>query len=138
MTTHAGRLTISRPSRMDGKETITIRLDDEASATEVIAIEVDAASFALALTGLGRMPVSFEANVQRLGLRREHREMIVPLPDPVPRDEEALAGILAPYEVEGWVGRAGDLTNQHNRIRDRAGNGARVIFERWVPMEQTP
>lgn len=113
-----GKLSISR--RDDGE--IWIEVIDVDSGVMTMGLTVKPEEFAFALTGMARMPCDVEWNVDRLGMTRETKVERIPLIGGSDQD------LLAPYCVDGWEPRKGDLRNHHNH----ADGKATVVFTRWV------
>lgn len=133
-----GGLSISRPSGNIGPDYIEIRVVDELSGSQFVSVRVPLAGFAEAVTGRGHVDCEFDFRPELVGLKREHKEEFVPYDDLSyyarhgDRDEVA-AEAFAPFEIDGWKGRADDLFNHHRRGKD----GSRVTFIRYVPIENT-
>jgi hypothetical protein len=124
-----GKITISRwHSNQDG-DGMSIEVWDEVSGVSFLEVEMTPHDFALALTGLARQECTFELRgVQNIGKVREQKTVIIEVTGGVRENEKA--ALLAPFEVDGWKGYAGDLGNSHHRV----GNGYRVSFSRFVDL----
>lgn len=130
-----GSVTISRPQRSDDVRYIQIEFTDESSGVNFLTARVGLEEFAETLTGLARNPCEFELRPSLVGKIHQHKEEFVPCKDLYVNNASDRAIIaekaLAPFEVDGWKGRADDLFNHHRRGR----NGARVTFVRYVEPE---
>lgn len=128
------KLTISRPSGTDTGY-ITIRVMDGDSGSHFVDVKVPYEEFALAITGMGHVDCSAVVRgLNRLGLVRENKSEVITLPPSVSRVEQddEINDLLAPYEVDGWIGNRDDFKNWHRRSRSPSGNTITVSFQRWV------
>lgn len=131
-----GSLTISRPRGADA-DYIELSITDEKSGTQFLSARIGLSDFAEALMGLGYVPCKFDLRADRVGLRYEHKEEFVPFTDNgyyahgSKEREEIAAAALAPFEIDGWKGRADDFFNHHRR----GSGGVRVTFTRYVAEE---
>lgn len=67
-----GKISISCPSYGDGRQAISISIEDTASRIEFLEIEIPLAGFAEAITGLSSVPMTFETRgLEYVGLKRE-------------------------------------------------------------------
>lgn len=121
-----GKITISRVS--GSSEYIRIVVVDEKSGCEIVEARLEFDEYARALTGEGRVNCRLRYNETSLiGKTKQTKRVVVPC-SPEERRDADLGKLLAPFEVDGWIGRIADLTNPHNR----EGDGYSVIFERWI------
>lgn len=137
MTTHQGSITISRVTSSHGDPYIQVSVQDETSRHQFIEMTMGMEAFAMALTGMGAQPLTFDLrDVDYVGKRREVKEELVPRPlssrDYLPNLIAAV--VLKPFEVDGWVGRADDLWNHHKAVGDKQ----RVLFTRYVDIKESP
>lgn len=124
MTKYTGKLTISRTNTNQGSDFVSITLSEEGSHTRVLALDMDFASFAQALLGMGYQPCTFKANVENLGKVREFKVVKVLWS----RDLEA-AFACAPFETDGWKACLED----YDRPSKKDGAGyVSVDFTRYV------
>lgn len=76
------RVTISRPSRGDGKESIRIKIYDEGSRLTIFEGDMDPAVFAMALTGLSDQPCTGTASIASYAIGKvrvyEKRDIVLP------------------------------------------------------------
>lgn len=111
-----GELTISRYSSTD---TIKVTVYDCASGCEVAEIELSAKDLAMALTGLGNVDCSFELHAKYAGMEYQHKTVEIQVPVSTGRiSNEQAKDLVAPFEIEGWLGRLSDLSNPHRRNKD--------------------
>lgn len=137
MTTRQGSVTISRVSSTHGSPYIQISVRDEASRHQFIELTLSMEAFAMAVTGMGAQPLTFDLRgVDYVGKRREVKEELVPRPPSIENAyrNEVAATTLAPFEVDGWVGRVDDLWDHHKAV----GNKQRVVFTRYISGEENP
>lgn len=137
MTTHQGSITIGRVTSTHGDPYIQVSVQDETSRHHFIELTMSMEAFAMALTGMGAQPLTFDLRgVDYVGKRREIKDELVPRPPSVERtrQSEAAAIVLAPFETDGWVGRADDLWNHHKAV----GCQQRVLFTRYVDNKESP
>lgn len=150
-----GKLTISRmTSNFNNPRPIRITLKDDLSSCEVVEINLSLEAFANAITAAGFQPCEFEFNASGVvGKKREHKTEVVFIPNKIGYkkgnngDRKAVQPYLAPYEVDGWKGRASDALNSHNWDREQrsppkgakvdSGNWTTIVFERWVDVPET-
>lgn len=131
MTTHQGSITISRVSSTHGDPYIQVSIQDETSRHQFIELTMSMEAFAMALTGMGAQPLMFDLRgVDYVGKRREFKNELVPRPPSTERacQNDVAVIVLAPFEKDGWVGRADDLWNHHKAVGDKQ----RVLFTRYV------
>lgn len=136
MTTHQGSITISRVTSSHGDPYIQVSVQDETSRHQFIELTMSMEAFAMAVTGMGAQPLTFDLRgVGYVGKRREIKDELVPRPPSVEnaRRDEAAAIVLAPFETDGWVGRTDDLWNHHKA----AGDKQRVLFTRYVDSKES-
>lgn len=130
-----GNLTIARAS--DGFIYLTIT--DAKSKIRVIEAKLTPEQVGLAITGMAlsdSIPLSYWAD-ERIGKTREYKTELI-LSDlnqhPYHPYDNRLAharALVAPYEVDGWVGNDADMLNHHRSV----GNRQKVLFTRWVDEE---
>jgi len=125
-----GQLSINRVSGF--QDYVCIRVTDKLSGHDFLELDVDFEEFAKAVTGFSLQKCVFKLrSMNTVGKKREIKHEIVQRPtkyDSQARDDE-INGILAPYEIDGWVGSRYDITNHHNWTGD---NKVRVCFRRYV------
>lgn len=124
-----GTVYIGRMNCSHEDDYIVIELRDEQAHVIAAKAKIDLASFAKALTSQAS-ECNIEFNDSGLvGKTREHKIEAVEVPGPVYGIPDAeLKKHLAPFEVDGWIGRIADLKNP-NRRHDGKND---VGFERWV------
>lgn len=131
-----GTITISRPHGSHGPEQVSIEVTDELSGTRVLTAKIPVEEFADVLFGSAHTPCEFDLYPDLVGLKREHKEELVPFNGgyyPAQDRAEVAAKAFAPFEVDGWEGRADDLFNHHRQ----GGGWSRVSFVRYVEPETT-
>jgi hypothetical protein len=131
-----GKITITRTqNNREDPRIIHIQIEDGSSSARIIDLVMTPEDFGNAITGLVMQECEYQlTNADKVGKVREVKTEIVPVPvDWFIRGSGAPPALLKPYEVDGWLGRAEDLTNSHNRT----GNGGyRVVFVRYVDAEE--
>jgi hypothetical protein len=129
-----GNFSISRLSCSDGRSYIRINVTEEASRVQFLELEVELADFAKALTGLGYQECDLELRrLDLLGKQLEIKTEVVPRPKGWKVDESEVKRILAPFEVDGWLGCTRDLCNHHNWVgQDKVS----VVFHRYVDKQK--
>jgi len=111
----------------------SIDIEDKLSGTCVVDVTISDEEFAAALGSLGARPCVMRLTPKHAGKRGENKRERVPWDGRAyPRDEAAERVALAPFEVDGWTARDGDLANSHNRNSDGTYN---VVFYRYVEDE---
>lgn len=131
-----GKITLGRYDNYDEPLPIHITIKDDLSGIEFIKISMTLENLANLITNRGYIDCDFEFNaIEKVGLTREHKTEIVELPEEImfiskPENEKVLDDALKPFEVDGWIGRKSDLTNYHNRVKNK--NAFSVSFFRWV------
>lgn len=126
---NTGTLSISRYNQ-DRRMRITLR--DDNSHTRVVEIEILPEELMLALTALAERPCAFEVNASKVGMKREHKTVLVnrvPTGTPWEQRDATARLLLAPHEVDGWVGSVDDMFNGHCTV----GDCQWVTFHRCVP-----
>lgn len=152
-----GRISISRPNRSSGVETINIEITDETSRTRFLEVEIDMADFARALTGLSYVPIKFDlVRSDLVGTLKENKTEVIVVPRSLCYNSDDKIDyvrkmFLEPYEKEGWYARDGleSFSNSHNYLSDKetAKRGivigpnekaVEVVFFRNVRVDGTP
>ena len=140
MKTLPARISISRPSRGDGKQYIKIEILDDKSHCQAVEVQIGYAEFAQALTGLGHIECQMEFNDSGIiGKKREHKSMIVKIPSFLSSDKKyakALRAVLEVYEEDGWRAYDSSAVNPHNwtktQEREEGFHNVNVTFTRYV------
>lgn len=126
-------LSIGRCS--DGR--IRLTLEDGASGVQFCELDLAAADWGNAVTGLETTCGATLRGLERIGTRHEykHEEITQPEERPLRRGRPQYArSLLAPFEQDGWMGRAEGIFNEHNFLRNTPeGPVYRIGFDRWVP-----
>lgn len=128
-----GRISISRfMSNRKPERGISITVEDESSGVRFLDLTLSAENFGNAVTGLGSLECEFELRgTDLVGLKQEHKEESVAVPEfPGRLSDKQISLLLAPYEVDGWMGRGQDLNNHHRY--DNKSKTVRVTFFRYV------
>lgn len=132
MTNLLGQITIVRSS----DDMIRIYIEDCASGCRAIEVSIEFEAFARAVTGMGFVSCMIEQfNVSsNVGLTREvKQENIHPPPYTLEQTDADFAKVIAPFEVDGWVGDISTLRNHHNSQED---GSRRVTFRRWLSLSK--
>ncbi len=119
------QVVVTRPQGRKGTD-VCIQVTDELSHVQFVEIYMDHEQFSVALgssIGIGEFELR---GVDVVGMTAENKTEVVPF-----KCGDDPAEALAPFEVDGWKGRSGDLGNMHRHV----GNGYRVVFFRHVPTE---
>ncbi len=137
MDTLKGTIHIGRWSGGDEGRPVHIELTDEDSGCRAVTIEMSLAEFGDALTGRGMVPCRFEFNDSgMIGTLAQNKEEHVPVPAWSDRKDGWQKRALAPFEVDGWRARSGDIDNSHRSTKNKDGQPAQnVVFFRNVPKE---
>jgi len=128
-------LTISRPAWGDGRTAISIKVGDDASRIEFLAIEIPLADFAEALTGLSKVECDAEVRgLENVGLTRESKQIEFLVGDvdvDWDRREENICRLAEEATPEGW--NPPTYFGSRGSFFDRDGERwARGYAERWV------
>jgi len=130
-----GNVTISRVNTGDGQY-MEIRITDGSSGTEFVEAKLSLENFAQAIIGLGYVECEIETRrLDLVGKKREHKtEMVACNGWELDRkDESAINNVLAPYEIDGWIGSHYDMKNSKNY---RGHETVKVSFTRYVDAKQ--
>lgn len=136
---HQGKLSISRWHGTGGSG-VSFEVEDAVSGSLILRGEISVAEFAEALFGLSNRPITFKVCTSVLGMKSEHRDILIPRPERTGKNFDRLAYVKRHAKDElkdGWkVFRQDDVTNHHNW----APNGmVRVGLMRWTePQPITP
>jgi hypothetical protein len=128
------RVTITRNSR----DEIWIYIQDYRASANIVEVKMTTEAFALAVTGLGSVEATAEFNDSgNVGMVAQNKTEMVPIPSSgKTRGGEWEAKALAPFEVNGWRARSGDISNHHRWSRDKNGQEWQsVVFFRHVTVE---
>lgn len=128
-----GSIRITRPQCSTGEEIISIRIEDELSATAFLDIEMSYRDFVIALTS-GNGEMEFTARgIENVGKRHECEKFTFPFEAHEPystRDERAYAEGLK-HCPEGWT------MDNYFGSRSSFGQGfAQATIRRWVEVEE--
>lgn len=111
-----------------------LQITDVEAGVTFLEIALTDAQFSDLLSNVNTTASAEVLGPELIGTLRETKHEIVTLPEGASLCRmpawEARA-ILAPFEVDGWVGNASDLTNGHRSTGKR--NQKRVLFTRNVP-----
>ena len=132
-----GKITIGRPQCSDGREVITIDVQDNSSRCRIVNLEMTYENFTKALTGQGYIDCDIDFNDSELiGKKKEHKTVKVPRMKGYERvNNKEIETHMVAYDninqlfLDGWVPRYEDFNNHHKHTDD---NHVMVIFERWV------
>jgi len=132
-----GQISITRRNSNVEDPFVVIEITDNKSGQVVTEVKLTPHALGLAITGLSGVDVEFTEPSPMIGLRRETKHELVPAIDNSDISTEILretviTNTLAQFEVDGWVGRRGDMTNGHNRVAKDDGFYQRVLFTRYV------
>jgi hypothetical protein len=133
--THEGQLSIGRVQGA-GEDVIRLRLECKRSAVRFVEVELTPHDLAMALTGMGATPCTFElTDTELVGLERQHKTVVVRVASNIygPGRGKAIKAALAPHEVDGWRASRDDCVNSHRVVK--YGDGwyeCSVLFERHV------
>lgn len=128
-----GKISISRYTSNSGPG-INITIEDDLSGTTIVDLDMSIADFGDAVTGHGHVDCEFVLRTKHVGKLREHKTLVIEIENPYRhRTPEEAAVILAPYEVDGWMGHKQDLGNGHRIVKN--GKGVQVTFVRYVDPE---
>lgn len=129
-----GNIIITHTTGQSDNRTVRITVGDEASQIEFLEVRLTLEEFGTLLTGGREVDCEFKLKgAEKVGMISQNKEEIVPVPKEVrystDREGALSAKLLAPFEVDGWKARKGDLFNHHRQTED----GYRVVFFRHVP-----
>lgn len=115
----------TRSTGTNGGKPYMLSIIDDVSGCTVCEVSMEPAEFAAMLTGASTQGVAVEwRGVGNIGKVREIKEVDIDWCGAASQAQRA----LEPYEVDGWKGRASDLTNRHRSH----GGKQRVTFVRFV------
>lgn len=136
MTTHKGKITISRYQSSKGPDGISIEITDESSGIRFCSADMTVEAFGFAITGLSHQECGLDVRgLNLIGKLREYKTERVPKPHGYSKNEADSAKSLKPFEVDGWVGCVHDLWNHHRS----AGEGFQNVgFIRYVDQNEQP
>lgn len=113
---------------------MSIRVTDEASRAVMFEVSVDMAHIGEMIASRGQTPCRYVRGALDLaGKVREVKTEVVPRPR-TGADDDELAKLLAPYEVDGWRASDDDARNHHNW---RGDDKVAVTFWRYVDSPHT-
>ena len=103
-----GKIDITRPSRYDGKDVISITLKDDSSLVRFLEIELSPETMMMALTGLSGQEVEFKVrNLELVGKKRLYEPGTVDIPRSVIGNiyskDEIRKYLVENCQREGWV-----------------------------------
>lgn len=146
-TEHTGRLHIGKMSGGGEQPNVRITLQDQASRTQQVIIQMTVEDFALALFA-GELPCTYELGRPDLaGWRREHVTVVVP-GDWGPNDADSLnAAAFQAAEHQGYPQEdgwerfdngspgTGSAREYGFNFHQRKADGFHTLWERWVAPE---
>ena len=132
-----GKITISSPQYGDGRELVSIDVEDVNSHCQAINIEMSYENFTKAIIGRGHIDCDIEFNdTGIIGKTKEHQTVMIPEMEGYGShtDSEIAAHMLKDDAVNelflaGWKPRYNDFRNHYNR---NDSGMCHVTFERWV------
>jgi hypothetical protein len=99
-----GHITISRPNYGDGRKAISIQIEDNASHAHFLVIEMTLEDFALALTGVGHIPMTAEVRaLEVIGKRRITEPRTIECPLDTYKTEELREWLKQNAQEDGWI-----------------------------------
>lgn len=130
---HKGKISITRPSCGDGREYISIRLEDKDSHIKFVEVEVDYGEFTKALTGLaGSQCLLKFHNLENVGKIKEHDNISFIMPEHNYDDKDKVASIAAISACpKGWEPSL-YFRSQKSFYRIDGVEFARTTIHRWV------
>ncbi len=136
----AGEMTLSRVTSNTEDDYITLTVVDRASRSHFFKARLSLEGFARMLTGRGNVEVDLEVFTAKLGMRREHKTVFLPVPTDYLQGEAwevFYLPLLEKIEVDGWSARQEDIDNNNKRKLSKDGMWrVEVVCERWVPSEE--
>lgn len=137
MTKLPGNISIKRMQGGREETPVRIELIDQESGCVAAYIHMGLEQFASALLGLSHIKCEFEFNDSGvIGMTAQNKEEKVPVPPYSSRQKGWQKIALAPYEIDDWKARGGDIDNHHCTVRTKDGEFQRVVFFRHVPKVQ--
>jgi hypothetical protein len=124
------RVTIGGFTSSHGAGGVHIRVIDDSSRTIVLEFSMSHEAFGHALATHSEQPGMMELSPDNAGKIHEHKTETVAW-DGAYNDEASKRKALKPFEVDGWIGYAGDLGNHHRSTRKNR-NEYTVAFDRYV------
>lgn len=116
-----------------------LSVTDQSSRVTFCELTMTGAQFADILTAMTTTDVDCDADALHLvGTTREHKSERVPFGFASSRNRAKAKAALAPFEVDGWIGRVDDLFNGHRRCGTQDNPMQTVAFERWVDSTGKP
>lgn len=135
-----GHITISRTSGTRRGDDVRICIEDHNAGVVACEVKMTLENFAKAITNQGFIDCVVEFNDSgKVGTQRENKTELVPVPEKRSYDnrEGWQEKSLAPFLVDGWYPRSGDINNHHRQRRDENGNTFQeVVFFRNVPKQK--
>jgi hypothetical protein len=126
-----GRISCSR----NNHDEIHIELEDVLSGCIVVEAKLDLETFAKLVTGQGFLPCEFKYFEAPIGMKREGKYELVPVPPSAYMFEKnplVYTQWLAPFMDGGWKPYVPDLFNHHNTVTKDGQTYQRVGFSRHV------
>jgi len=130
-----GKITISRPYCGDGREFISIKVQDVKSRTRFLDVEISYSDFAQLLTGLSEVSCDIiPNNLDRVGKEMVMEEVVVEM-----SEEASYSKPLANQRVLNWIEASehdwvifGGFSSQNTFFKKEGINYARTNLRRWV------
>jgi hypothetical protein len=108
---------------------MSVYITDRTSRCRILEVRFGLAEFMNILTGRAGVEAEGEVYLNSpIGCTPEHKEELVPRPKKY-NDQKEAAGIVKPFEVNGWKARLEDLHNHHRWAEDAK---VRVTFSRFI------
>lgn len=124
-----GKISITRPNSNVHGDYINITISDDTSGCEFVDLTMSMTDFAYCVTGMSHQDCSVEFRPDNVGKTMEHKTISIPRPKSYGKDVSEIKNLLAPHEVDGWVGNASDASNHHQWGPD---DTVSVSFHRFV------
>lgn len=133
-----GKISINRPSYGDGREVITITIEDVVSGIEFVEAHISYSDFTRALTGQSSIPCDLRLmNLSSVGKIYVSESAAIEVPSNLSyQKSEIQEWISANHKRDGWFLNSG-LGSQRSLVHDgKGGTTANVYYYCWMTQEE--
>ena len=140
------KLSLSRIMNAADGPRIRVEVEDSASGTCFLEMEMSAETLGLVLTGASYQDVDVSVRgFDLLGMKHENKTVTIEIGDDCPWESEKFRAYMlprvAPFEVDGWKASEYDLQSMNHHRREKGGGKKTyaVAFFRYVdPVTKKP
>lgn len=93
---------------------VQIEVTDELSDARFLQVKISYEQYGKMIAGNGEVECEFELRPKVVGMERQTKTVMIPVPNYAKIPPEQFAEVIKPYEVDGWKVSTYDLGNYKN------------------------